>query len=198
LSMNWPNNKQELCDLGVERIDAFCVLNNIPTTLVGIVDRNDWPYGVCAYYRPDTGIKICLDKCQNLCGHAESRNWTWPGSTTDREPFGVLAHELGHHVDWLTSEKKGAYYGDYSITLRHFSGEKQISGYCDNDHEWFAEMFRVFITNPDLLRLLRPKTYTLLIEKWKPICTLSWKEALGDNVPDRVIRTLTNKGAKSI
>lgn len=200
--MNWPNSKVDLLLHGVARMSKFCDLNNLDIPNVNIVDRSNWQFGVCAYYRPDTaenrkwtktGINVCLSKCQTPCGAAESRNWTWPGSITDREPYGVIAHELAHHMDWTVSEKKGRYFGDYSVQLRAESGEGPVTGYCENDAEWFAEIGRVFITNPDLLRLCRPKTYDLMLKKWKPIEGESWQEVLGENVPDRVLRTLRKK-----
>ena len=193
--MDWPQDKQSLLNIGRKRIADFCNANSFSVPEVIVVPKSDWSYGVCAYYRPSY-IKICPELCQSPCSENKSRNWTWPGSTTDREPYGVLAHELGHHVDWTVSERKGDYYGDFSIATRSKSGEKKISGYCPNDAEWFAEMFRVFVTNPDLLKHLRPITYGLFAEKWKPVTTNSWADELGGNVPDRVLRALGNKGAK--
>lgn len=189
-------DKHALCRLGFRKLQLFCRTNNIPSPALTIVARSDWLFEACAYYRPAEGIQICLDKCAYACGHQESRNWSWPGSVTDREPYGVVAHELGHHCDWLASDKKGRYYGDYSINLRKESGETAITSYCPNDAEWFAEMFRLFVTNPGLLLQLRPKTYSILIQKWVPVGSLDWVKTLGDNVPQRVLRTLRNKGAK--
>lgn len=190
--MEWPTAKEDLLILAKSRLLEFCLLNSLPLPPIVLIEKSDWHFSVCAYYRPKTGINICLEKCQQPCGEAESRNWTWPGSTTDRSPYGVVAHELGHHADWTASNKKGAYYGDYSINLRGLSGEKPITSYCENDAEWFAEIFRLFVTNPDLLSKTRPKTYNLLLNRWVPVKG-EWLDVLGTNVPKRVIRTLNNK-----
>lgn len=190
--MNWPADKHGLLLLGIDRMTTFCAINGLPVPGVEIVSKSLWRFSVCAYYRPECGIKICLEKCQIPCGSAVTRNWTWPASSTDREPYGVIAHELGHHVDWLTSEKKGAYFGDYSVGLRAASKEKPLTSYCDNDAEWFAEIFRLFVTNPDLLRVLRPITFGLLCQRWKHV-EEPWLQALGDNVPERVTKALQNK-----
>ena len=57
------------------------------------------------------------------------------------------------------SLKKFSYFGDYSLKLRRESGERQITSYCPNDAEWFAEIMRLFITNHALLYTIRPKTW---------------------------------------
>lgn len=193
--MYWSSDKQVLFNLGAARVADFCEINNIVTPTMNVIAKKDWSFSVCAYYRKDT-TNICLELCQSLCGETRTRNWTWPGSTTDREPYGVLAHELGHHVDVIASTKKGTYYGDFSHTVRKDSGEKAITSYCPNDAEWFAEMFRVFVTNPNLLSHIRPITYKILTDRWLPVQCGEWREELGMNVPVRVIKTLINKGAK--
>jgi len=191
--MIWPTDKLELLNLGKLAINEFCALNDLPVPNVTTITNDVWYFDVCAYYRPECGIKICLNKCQVPCGEITTKNWTWPCSVIDREPYGVLAHELGHHVDVVSSELKGSYFGNYSIDLRKLTNELPITKYCDNDAEWFAEIFRLFITNPSLLSVLRPKTYTALINRWKPIKDVSWTVALGDNVPSRIINTINNK-----
>ncbi len=191
--MNWPTDKRKLLDLGVERMKEVCVLNDLKVPSVTVIPSSEWNYSVCAYYRPHLGIMICLEKCQVPCTNVRGRNWTWPGSVTDREPYGVIAHELGHHMDWTASVRKGPYNGDYSVGLKLESAEPAISGYSVGDHEWFAEIARVFVTNPDLLRLLRPKAYSLLTERWKLPEVAKWKSVLGENVPSKVVQTLRNK-----
>lgn len=43
------------------------------------------------------------------------------------------------------------------------SGELPITSYAPNPAEWFAEIFRLFVTNHGLLKQLRPKTYNILL-----------------------------------
>lgn len=188
----WPTDKRKLLELGKRRVQDFCEANDIVTPT--FEEDGPWYFDHCAYYR-DNVIHICVDRCGFPCGEAESRNWTWPGSTTDREPYGVVCHELGHHCDMIASKKKDRYRGDYSASVRSESKEAPITSYCPDDGEWFAEMFRLFVTNPDLLSCLRPRTFAILMERWNPVGLRSWRSVLGANVPARVIRTLKNKGA---
>lgn len=216
-AVRWPSNPKPLLEAGTERMERFCVANRVPIPTVYLVAKCNWDFGsVCAFYRPNTdtvlkfsvgeekmrergygpGINVCLDLCARPCGKLPSRNWTWPGSVTDREPYGVVAHELGHHCDWYVSDRKGSYFGDYGVGVRRKSGETPISGYCPNDAEWFAEMFRLFVTNPALLHQLRPRTYGILLARWTPVGSTDWRTELGRNVPDRIVQSLINKGAK--
>jgi predicted lipoprotein len=72
--------------------------------------------------------------------------------------------------------------------VRGQSGEKPITSYCPNDAEWFAEMFRVFVTNPDLLRLVRPRTHREMVSAGlKPVFSESWRERLKD-APERTLK----------
>jgi hypothetical protein len=118
--------------------------------------------------------------------------WSFPGYSVDRTPYGVIQHELGHHADYVKSEKRGSYYGDFSINMRATVGEKPLTSYCPNDAEWFAEMFRLFVTNPDLLRLLRPDTHAAMREHFKPIFDGSWRERM-TGAPERTIAAIERK-----
>lgn len=202
----FPTLKAALFEIGLERVLLFCERNGILAPTINLVARKDWHVNACAYYRPDTtavkkftrpGVSICLEHCGRPCTDAPGRNWTWPGSTTDREPYGVLAHELGHHCDYLAGEKKGSYYSEYCGSVKDESGEAGVSSYADeNPAEWLAEAFRLLVTNPDLLRQLRPRTYEILVRRWTPVGPMDWRYCLGSNVPAKVLRTLQNKGAK--
>jgi hypothetical protein len=196
----WPRDRRELLALGLVRLREFCTLNGLPIPPVHVVDKIKWRVSACAYYRPETGIVICPEDCAVPAPAAPCRAWSWPGSTTDRTPFGVIAHELGHHADCRAGppwERDGAYSSGYSEYVRGRSGEDPLTGYCDGDEEWFAEMFRLFVTNAPLLAAVRPATYTVLRERWKFVFSsvFGWRRGLGCNVPDRIIRALINKGA---
>lgn len=199
----YPTDPYLLAGMGKVLAETFCRVNGIPTPALNVVKREDWLVGPCGFYRPDTkvnrkwtqpGINICVEKCRKPCEAEYSRNWSWPGYSTDRTPYGVIAHELGHHCDWINSEIKYAYSGDYSIEIKRKSGEMAITSYCPNPAEWFAEMFRVFVTNAALLKVLRPKTYKLLVKRWEPVSHRTWVKGLGLNVPSRIIEVLENKG----
>lgn len=207
----WPLDRYTLYLLGAGLVANFCKVNRMPAPAFHDVLRGDWLVDACAYYRPDTeanrkwmvrtrgqgpGINICLELCQKPCPAHNSRNWSWPGSSVDRTPYGVLAHELGHHCDWLTGEKKWTYGSEYSERVMKDSGEPPLTSYAPDPEEWFAEMFRLFVTNSDLLLALRPATYGILKERWEPVERRHWQTVLGINVPPRVVRAQVNKGAK--
>lgn len=178
-----------MLERGQNLVEQFCQLNDIDAPGLEVVASKDWHFTVCAYYRPTT-TRICVERCASV-GYA-GQQWSYPGYTVDRTPYGVLAHELGHHVDVLKSTVKRAYYGDFSVTLMKASGEAAITTYCPNPAEWFAEMFRVFVTNPDLLRLLRPRTHEALAAVFKPVFTDSWRDRLV-GAPDRTITAAARK-----
>lgn len=213
---------------GKERVSLFCRLNGMPCPAIFRVKDTNWYFDACAFYRPDDertgrvlsageskmrergygpGINICVERCAFPATEGQVRNWNWPGSVTDRTPFGVLAHELGHHADYRHSGvlglRRSTYGGEYSGLVRKSSGEPPITSYCPDDGEWFAEVMRVFVTNGELLRLLRPRAYRLLRERWSPVPIVEslfggpefvgWEESLGPGVPPRIVSNLRRK-----
>lgn len=178
---------------GRQRVITFCTKNRTPIPKMESVSKDKWIVGACAYYRPKSGIRICLEECARPCSENQVRNWNWMGSTTDREPYGVLCHELGHHCDWLVGDKKWSYGSEYSSYVRFLSGEPAITSYCPNDSEWFAEIMRLFITNHALLELLRPKAYEIISERFEPVSNDDWVKELGSNVPQRILSNLKKK-----
>lgn len=182
--------KLELFAAGFLHVTQFCGINDLEIPEIQVRDPDDWLVGACAYYRP-TYIAICLERCASI-GFAGPA-WSYPGYTVDRTPYGVLAHEIGHHADVSRSpDRKGRYMGDFSIATRMASAEERLTEYCPNDGEWFAEMFRLFITNPDLLRLLRPKTYAILCDYFKPSEPRTWRQVLS-NAPSRTVYAAEKK-----
>lgn len=172
-------SKLEMFAGGVRLVRDFCDVNGLPRPRIDVVPKAEWRFAsTCAYYRRDV-ITICLERCAHV-GHG-GRAWSYPGYVADRTPYGVMAHELGHHVDWHRSEVKGAYWGEFSQEMRRRSGERRLTSYCPNDAEWFAEMFRLFCTNPRLLELVRPRTHELMLEAGlKPVETRGWGDVLAD------------------
>ena len=178
--MSYPD-KAALLHSGLDVMEVFCASNWIEPPKVCQAERVGWKFDPCAYYR-NSVTHICVAKCAAI-GYA-GRAWSYPGYIVDRTPYGVLQHELGHHVDVQRGTRRGPYWSDFSIALRGQSGESPITSYCPNDAEWFAEMFRVFVTNPDLLRLVRPRTYRELRSVFTPVFADSWDARIKD-APDR-------------
>lgn len=181
---------------GIGLVETFCASNGLRVPETRQYARDEWRFpSTCAYYRPEA-IHIALSRCSHI-GTA-NRAWSYPGYVTDRTPYGVMAHELGHHVDYMLSGAKGAYGGDFSETMRKQSGEPKLTSYCPNDWEWFAEMFRLFATNPDLLWRARPKTHRLILASGlKPVETRPWREVL-KGAPTRTLEMAERKASVSI
>lgn len=176
--------KHVMAARGKALIARFCEVNGIRCPPVTFYAASEWAFDACAYYRP-TRIHICVAKCAAIGMGGQA--WSFPGHSVDKTPYGVLAHELGHHVDVLRSTVVDRYRGNFSSDLRAVSGEPKLTNYCPDDGEWFAEMVRLFITNPDLLRLLRPQTHALLIDRGlKPVVGEDWRTVLAD-APARTI-----------
>lgn len=170
---------------GVARITAWLAANpRIPPVTVRPVPKAEWRVASCAYYRRGT-IFICIESCA-VPGTA-GRSWSWPGYAVDRTPYGVLAHELGHHVDVTLSTRPGPYNGDYSAAMRvrmktHGPRvSKPLTSYCPDVGEWWAEYFRLFVTNPDLLMSINLPLYLAIIEDMAPVSPIeSWQHVLRD------------------
>jgi hypothetical protein len=176
-----------LLALGVKDMKRFCEANGLPVPGVVEHQASSWRFQVCAYYRRGV-VHVCLEKCAAV--GLEGRAWSYPGYAVDRTPYGVVLHELGHHVDVLMAPagtKASAYWSDHSTALRNASGEPALTTYCENDAEWFAEIFRLFVANPDLLRSTHPRTYGLLVEAGLvPIFEDTWDVRL-KGAPERTL-----------
>lgn len=185
--------KLEMLVSGLKLARDFCAANGMREPGVEIYENADWRYpSTCAYYRPER-IHIAPGRCAHI-GRA-GRAWSYPGYVIDRTPHGVVAHELGHHVDHMRSDVKGAYGGDFSSRMRAETGEPKLTNYCPNDWEWFAEMFRLFVTNSDLLRVVRPRTHTAIVcAGIRAVVDRPWREVLVD-APARTIEMAARKAA---
>lgn len=184
--------KDELLTSGTALVTRFCEANDLEMPRVQTYAANEWRFSACAYYRP-VAIHIALSNCAHP-GRAGA-SWSWPGYVIDRTPHGVMAHELGHHVDHVLSGKKGAYGGDFSVGLRAKTKEDKLTNYCPNDWEWFAEIFRLYVTNPDLLARLRPNTYEELRGRLQTVEERPWRDVLA-GAPERTLLQAEKKIAE--
>lgn len=198
--MKAPFTKEELWASGVMLLKDFCRVNKIPCPTITRLQKTDRLYymATCAYYRPTT-INIMVEKCASpgMGGMA----WSWPGYIIDRTPYGVLQHELGHHVDWFLSQNESHPGEAFSLWLHRACGDdwdKPLTGYLGTDKkpgtfeaEWFAEHFRLFVTNPLLSEKMAPKFYyflTLNIGFVPPFPAENWEWTLTQNkAPARII-----------
>lgn len=180
-----PPEKKRLFWAGIDRMIAWCRANAI--TEPDVVEAPEpVTYGTCAFYRSGV-ITIHVPSCAAV-GTA-GRSWSFPGYTVDRTPYGVLAHELGHHVDGAHGFAGGRF-GRY---LKVECGEDSLTTYAPNLNEYFAEFFRLFVTNPDLLRLIRPRTFAVLGRQWQVVETRPWDVVLADAPGGRQLNAARRK-----
>jgi len=180
-------SRDQLFEFGLRHIRKWCELNSVGAPTVEL-KTGEPDFGTCAYYRSGV-IYIWVGSCAEI-GTA-GRQWSYPGYVVDRTPYGVLAHELGHHVD----NQHGAAGGYRSHVWRPLD-MAPLTGYCPNDNEWFAELFRLFVTNPDLFRQLRPKIQDLFFGDWPNVAQhRQWAEVL--KLSERHIKAAANKLKKA-
>jgi hypothetical protein len=195
--------RDRLYDAGVELAFKFCTVNRIPPPTITRLNPGDRFYslGTCAFYRP-TEIRVMVEKCANK-GYG-GRAWSWPGYTVDRTPYGVVQHELGHHVDNHFYKGRDDV---FSKRIHELSKERPLTGYLGTDTrsmtffmEWFAENFRLFVTNPDFCNFIRPKFYTALIEEGlKPVVDGAWLDMLNRHgATERIIQQAEKKINNSV
>jgi len=104
-------------------------------------------------------LKASARAVQNPC----VMSWSYPRYKIDRTPTGVVAHETGHHVDEVFRLQ------GFPSTQRNLLWEKvvkeskRVTGYEPVLSESWAETMRLFILNPDLLRLGSPLRYDYVL-----------------------------------
>lgn len=98
------------------------------------------------YYTQNT-IFVNLKKAARLQKQPVAQLWSFPAYKIDRTPYGVVAHETGHHVDHCLHDifRRNEWIDLYQHT-------KRITSYEPRPWEAGAESMRLFILNPDLLK----------------------------------------------
>lgn len=183
-------SKLNMYSRGKTRMEEFCKLNKLPVPEIACI-LNRPKEGIsrpeaCAWYKrltygghKDGTITIRVWDC------ADGTKISYPGFIQDRTPFGAVAHETAHHVEFYGKE--------LAKKVRAGSCEEPITAYHTNDSEWFAEMFRVFITNSTLIKWYRPKFYAIVTALgYKPVEARPWQEVLVDR-PDLVKSAMGRK-----
>lgn len=191
---------------GLSLMRSFCARNSVPSPIVARLAKTDRLYqlATCAFYRPTT-ISIMVEKCA-LNGFG-GRAWSWPGYAIDRTAYGVLQHELGHHVDHTRSapaKSRDDVQALFSWKIHEQSREDPMTGYLGRYEnyrpthfymEWFAEIFRVYVTNPDLCRRLRPRFVAAMeLAGFSPVVDKNWDAVLqGHGATERIISQASKK-----
>lgn len=177
--------KDHLLTAGLELAHEFCKLNGLRTPNI-IIDNTLDPsfYGFYQNAYSDFPHMIFINK--KLCRppvRVPGYDWSFPGFVHDLTPYGILAHEIGHYI----SDELGKDFRKNFVKLK--SREVNVSDLDDKDvDERMAEAARLFITNPDLLRLGRPKRFSFFSEFYAPITNKKWKTIL-KNAHPRIIES---------
>lgn len=155
----------------------FCALNglDLPTFI-----NSKITYGYRGYYQ-SRRIVVDVEGGTILPNRNPGFGWTFPGYKADLTALGVGCHEFGHYVQ----DALGWKLVNSAARVAGVLGEERVSGYEPNAGERFAECFRLFMTNPDLLRVGRPKRWAHLTTHLglKPVHDTPWREIFAHASP---------------
>jgi hypothetical protein len=179
-------NRDTLFAAGRAHAAAFCKRNGLRMPLVTAVT---WvPHSAtCAYYRRGC-IYVCVPLCAAPAPVQRCRLWSYPAYRVDRTPYGVVMHELGHHVDSVLGHASN------SAAWHAACKGSRVTGYEPNVSEKFAESFRLFTTNPALLRAVAPLRHAHLVALGlHSTAPATWRAALAAfNAPQRFVDAAAN------
>lgn len=137
--------------------------------------------GTGLYYRGTIFVNVPVTALPVTNPHAQ--HWSFPCWKIDRTAMGVVAHELGHHCQYILQQrgKINDEHGEqWRCLIQSRYGRKRVSGYEPVPSEANAETLRLFILNPDLLKRAIPGRYEYVtrIMGLKPSEQRTWKQVL--------------------
>ena len=188
-----PNqSKEDNLNWAKSAIQGFCKLNGITPPKIRTVSLYRGESNIFgSYTRGKDEIFVNLFRSRTPI-KVPGFSWSYTGYKADLTTAGIAAHEFGHYLDYCLG------YPSSSIK-RMVKEEKNVSSYEPNASETFAEMMKLFILNPDLLRVGRPTRYRALTETlgFRPYITASWEEVLGNAHPKLIAaaKTWISQGA---
>lgn len=168
-------DKDEAFVDAIKHCERFLAVNLI-TPLSCIMNRKGkGAYGT--YHSVENSIWVDVHRTIFPCS-TPGYSWSYTGYKADLTAPGVLAHEVGHHVHYRALCDGNKKCDKAMSTARQL--ETEVSSYEPNLCEVFAEAFKLFILNPDLLLQGRPMRYAVLAGCMglKPIVTEPWHEVL--------------------
>ena len=164
--------KDELAERSVKHIQNFLQMNNLPVpefVMSEYPDAKNKFQKTGHYSRKEGKVYLNAANTRNPVMKPGGMQWSYPGYKVDKTPLGVLAHEIGHHIDHTMKFDENAF---------PYKGEK-VTGYEPTVHEAIAESLRLFMLNPDLLHTIAPKRYQFFLDNGlKPTVKQPWKEVL--------------------
>lgn len=180
--------KLVLYRVGIERASAVLDASGLP--LPGFMNATSRERGGRGYghYEPVTQTIVVNVTRTVLPPKTPGYSWSYPGYKADLTAFGVTCHEAGHHTDFLLPDRR-ARLREVRIVRET---EPCVTRYEPNLAEVLAEAFKLFCTNPDLLRAGRPRRFGMLVG-WGlvPVEDRAWQEVLTDAHP-KIIRAAEN------
>lgn len=186
IDLVWKHDasKSDVAEATKELVYEMCELNRIKRPKIIIDEFASRDYG---WFEPKTPESIfCNIRTCRPIAKTPGYDWSYPGYKVDITPAGIIAHEFGHYVSWhkFSKDKKIA----DAIHDVMLSGERAITSYdhkTSDPHETLAEMMRLFVTNPDLLRAGRPNRWSLMtrILDYKPLIVSPWWKVLSEAHP---------------
>lgn len=160
----------ELFRLGVTLASCTLTLGGIPSPCFRTFGSDDYDFrdswGYFGFYRSGV-VNVNLAKSRPVT-RTPGFSWTFPGWKADLTALGIVAHEVGHYVHSRVP----------ALDLRSWRGEANVTSYEPNFSESFAEAVKLFLTNPDLLRVGRPVRYATLTSILTPPHHVPWREVL--------------------
>ena len=124
-------------------------------------------------------VFVDVDKCKE-----PGVRIRYPGCPGDDSPYGVLCHEVGHHVDFYACEE--TYVSETEPWMAVVRSEPPVTTYETSFRGWqryseaFADAFSLFLMNPELLRVGRPARWSFLTGDChlKPVYAVPWRRVL--------------------
>lgn len=175
---------RELCDSFLER-------NELPQPKRYLTTPDDSrrppgrnPWSVNGWYWNDT-IFVNVKRSKTPV-KTPGFAWSYTGFKADMTAPGILAHELGHYVKDIIDQKiDRKHRAVFRKNIQAISEvEPNVSSYEPNADERWAEAFRLFVLNPDLLRVGRPVRYDFFLHlRLRPVNPLPWREVLANAHP---------------
>jgi hypothetical protein len=177
-----PNDydKSSALDVAMKYVDEFLIHNELEdysdliTHAEGTCDENWTGRG---FYDSGTRQIYVNLKASLPPVKTPGFSWSFTGYKADLTAPGVLAHEVGHHVQNMLELGRVGRVEIVRLMNDVRKHEPQVSSYEPNIDESFAEAMKLFILNPELLRVGRPKRWSVLtnVLGLKPLHDEDWR-----------------------
>lgn len=137
--------EEEAIELAFDDLSDLSTDIPIPEFRINLTNKPDSVSGGCGEFKPPNACWVVIPECASR-GYSDYR-WR-----VNRTPHGVIIHEIGHYIHQILVE----YNHTTNQEIRQiFPPEDDITNYSDKNYrENFAESWRLFVTNKDLLEII--------------------------------------------